>query len=182
MRKNALSRAAERAAAARAKLAASKPAAKVDAGDKDVIMSPPKATEETPALVREVSDVRPSTPGFIRPPVINTPLHPSLPPKPGSPTKPQLQEPVRPTTPAAIPVPPPPVVVTPPEAAPAPAPLPVPAVDDQIAKLEEVRVPSAFRHISGCLPLSLSRISSGGLGSVYGWPVISICSTLARSG
>ena len=140
MRKKALARAAERAAAARAKLAVQKPAAALDAADKDVTMASPKIAEETLAPAREMPDIRPPTPGLVRPPVTSPPLHPSLPPKPGSPAKPQLQEPIRPATPLAVPVAPPPVVITPPEVAPITKTVPLPAVDEQTAKLEEVCV------------------------------------------
>ena len=103
-------------------------------------MASPKIAEETLTPAREMPDIRPSTPGLVRLPVTSPPLHPSLPPKPGSPAKPQFQEPIRPATPAAVPVVPPPVVITPPEAAPITKTVPLPGVDEQTAKLEEVRV------------------------------------------
>ena len=64
----------------------------------------------------------------------SSPLHPSLPPKPGSPSKlPSLQEPPKivPTVPTPAPAPPPAV----PAATPAPV---TTSVDDEIAKYEDV--------------------------------------------
>jgi hypothetical protein len=157
MRKKALARAAERAAAARAKLAVPK-ATIPDIVDKDVTMASPKptSTEETIAAPRDVLDVRPSTPGTTRLTVTSPPLHPSLPPKPGSPAKPQsLSQDVRPSTPAptptpAVPPPPPPaVVISPPATESTPIPAPV-IVDEQIAKLDEVRFRTFSNVSSAC--------------------------------
>ena len=84
-------------------------------------------------------DPTPSTLGAPRPStgLSNSPLHPSLPPKPGSPSKPisLSQEPpkIAPTTTNVAPAPPTPAAA----ATSAPAPVSIP-VDDEIAKYEDV--------------------------------------------
>ena len=143
LRKKALAKTAERISAARIKLAASKAAATPPSSDKEVSSSP------KPTLVPQDSNtpggdalIRPSTPGLSRPVLSSSPLHPSLPPKPGSPAKlSSSQEPGRPITPVPVSAPaapPPIVVIAPPASTPAPESIPSVTVDDHIVKFEEV--------------------------------------------
>jgi hypothetical protein len=128
LRKRNLAKTAERLALAQAKVAAAKAA--VTAETKETVPSASTSAET-------LSTPRPS----VGSNPMSSPLHPSLPPKPGSPVKPSLsQDTARNATPApAVPV------IAAPVPTPSPAPTPTPTLaptialpDEQISKFEEV--------------------------------------------
>ena len=124
LRKKNLAKTAERLALAQAKAAAAKAA--VTTETKETLPSA-SASAETLSAPRPLVGSNQTS----------SSLHPSLPPKPGSPVKPSLpQDTARNATPApAVPV------IVAPVPAPSPAPTPVPTAtlpDEQILKFEEV--------------------------------------------
>ncbi|KAG2022699.1 UDP-glucose epimerase [Coprinopsis cinerea AmutBmut pab1-1] len=123
MRKRQLAMAAERVAKAQARAAAAKAAAAPPAP------APAPTPSEKPEGKQEPELAAPKP----VPAAGNSPLHPSLPPKPGSPVKPSpSQEAPKAATPA-------PAAPTPTPSAPAPSPFvpPPPTTDPQIKKFEE---------------------------------------------
>lgn len=134
MRKKTLAKNAERIAQARAKAAAAAAQA--------------SSATEAPALLQEVSTTTTTTtaePSSAAPqsaqPVAGSPLHPSLPPKPGTSVPARVAGTEGPSnTPALaapVPIPPAPATTTP---APSSTPAPAPSTDEQILKLEDVRI------------------------------------------
>ncbi|KAH8992904.1 THO complex subunit 1 transcription elongation factor-domain-containing protein [Lactarius akahatsu] len=154
MRKKILARQAERVAAARAKAAATS-------------ASTPNTQENAPESTK--SSTSPSTPT----PVVGSPLHPSLPAKPGprSPTKaPENgQAPLTPS-PAPTPTPPAPAAAMTPAApervaTPAPAPIPTPP-DEQITKLEENKQRWAWLALRTARDQHLAQFAKIGTGDI----------------
>ncbi|KAF4611518.1 hypothetical protein D9613_004115 [Agrocybe pediades] len=96
----------------------------------------------------------------------NSPIHPSLPPKPGSPSKPasSSQEPVKSATssPSIAPIPSP---VPAPVAAQVPAPAPEP-VDPEIAKYEENKQQWAWLALRAARDLHLQHFGKIGTGDI----------------
>lgn len=151
LRKKTLTKTAERLAQAQAKAAAAKAATLVPPTNDNKEPSP-AASKDSPM---DVSSTAPHSPRPVNGPAsgsASSPLHPSLPPKPGSPIKPpsSSQESGKilpPTSPAPgpAPAPAPVVVVTPPSASMPSAvgsvPVPAPITDKEIIKFEEVMSP-----------------------------------------
>ena len=140
----------------------------------------PSETASLNVLKPDQPVARPTTPSRIAPSISNSLLHPSLPPKPGSPV-PQKSPML-----SSLPVHTGPIVAPTPKLANSPAPLStlkstavaVP-VDEQLAKFEEVQ------HLSViCLRLfvltCVSRTSNGGPGLLSAQPVTIIFNILER--
>ena len=126
IRKKTLAKNAERMAQARAKAVA--------------------AATDTPTSSQEAEPIKvepPSTAPSVQP-VAESPIHPSLPPKPGT------SVPARgPGTETPAVAPPAPALPVPPPTTSAPSPTPAPSTDEQILKLEDVRIEVPLpRHLT----------------------------------
>lgn len=128
MRKKTLAKNAERIAQARAKATAAQ--------------APPAAEAPTPSQEVSTTTAEPSSaaPQSAQP-VAGSPLHPSLPPKPGTAVPARVSGTEGPSNAPAVavpvPIPPAPATTTP---IPSSTPVPAPLTDEQILKLEEVGI------------------------------------------
>ncbi|KAH9171037.1 THO complex subunit 1 transcription elongation factor-domain-containing protein [Lactarius sanguifluus] len=156
MRKRTLARQAERVAAARAKAAATS-------------ASTPNTQENAP------ESTKPSTSPSTPTPAAGSPLHPSLPAKPGPPSPTKAPENAQaPLTPSPAPTPTPPAPApaavtthaTPERVAtPAPAPIPMPP-DEQITKLEENKQRWAWLALRTARDQHLAQFTKIGTGDI----------------
>jgi len=157
MRKKTLARQIERIAAARAKAAATS-------------ASTPTSTQENAA-----ESTKPANSTSTSTPASGSPLHPSLPAKPGSGSsskapenaqaQPALSPAPTPTPPAPVPAPAPTPVAPERVATPAPAPISIPP-DEQILKLEENKQRWAWLALRTARDQHLSQFAKIGTGDI----------------
>ncbi|KAI9432083.1 THO complex subunit 1 transcription elongation factor-domain-containing protein [Lactarius indigo] len=152
MRKKTLARQAERVAAARAKAAATSAA------------STPGTQESAP------ESTKPAIPTSTPTPVAGSPLHPSLPAKPGAAPENAQAPPTSSPAPAPTPPAPAPAPATTPAApervaTPAPVPIPIPP-DEQITKLEENKQRWAWLALRTARDQHLAQFAKIGTGDI----------------
>lgn len=142
-----------------------------------IIVSSNSTQAETPAVRTESSSVPPPVPRPM--PVTVSPLHPSLPPKPGTPLKvATVQDSSKLVAPTPNSIAPLPTNPTPARVS-TPVPPPLASVDPEVAKYEEVILLFATMR-SHELKIFICRISNGGRGWPLGLLVTNTYNTLGK--